>query len=625
FIINDSGEKYLIGLSEIKLSKGEKGYGFGGTFESIDHKKGSTGESWYVICYRQMSVVLAPVTESIKSIVLTGTAIIFILVLVSQLFVRKIAKPIAILDKATEKIGKGDFKHRIDMRRKDEFGNLAHSFNNMSSKLQQTTTSLERLRKNQVQYRLLADNVSDVIWTMGMDQRFTYFSPSIQKLRGHTPEEALQIPLENTLTPESYEKAAQVLMEEIDNEGKPGVSPNRSRAFEIEEIRKDGSTVWTEVTVSFIRDEGGLPSGIIGISRDITERKQTEDALRRSKFLLAESQAIAHVGSWSLELVDNRLTWSDEVYRIFGLEPQEFEATYEAFLGAIHPEDRTAVDSAYSDSIREGSDNYEIEHRLRQNTGEVRHVLEKCVHIRNEAGVIIRSIGMVQDITKHKLAEKELEKYAKTQEVLVQEVNHRVKNNISAIIGMLYKEQDRAEAGGKKPNADIFSALIGRIEGLSTAHSLLSQSGWQPMLLSKLCEQVITSVIQNVAFDKNISVEVKDSPISVGSNNAHHLALVLNELSMNTFKHALAKRDRVSICVDILTDNNNIHIVYRDDGSGYPGEMIQGDFSHMSVGFNIIQGIVKKNLQGDVLLENDNGAVTTIIFSSEHGENMEEI
>ena len=152
FIINDSGEKYIVGCSEIELTKGGEGYGFGGTFESIDHKKGNTGESWYVVCSRQMSVALMPITKSIKTMILIGTAIILILVLVSYLFGRKIAKPLAMLNKATEKIGKGDFKYRIDVRRKDEFGNLAQSFNNMASKLQLTTTSLELL-ENEVKER----------------------------------------------------------------------------------------------------------------------------------------------------------------------------------------------------------------------------------------------------------------------------------------------------------------------------------------------------------------------------------------------------------------------------------------------------------------------------------------
>ncbi|MCD4675158.1 MAG: HAMP domain-containing protein [Desulfobacula sp.] len=145
FILNDSGAKYLVGFSELKLTKGQKGYGFGGTFESIDHKKGNTGESWYVLCCRQMDVVTAPIIESIRSVLIIGTAIILILVLVSYLFGRMIAKPIAILDKATEKIGKGDFKYRIDFNRNDEFGKLGRSFNAMASTLDQTTTSIELL------------------------------------------------------------------------------------------------------------------------------------------------------------------------------------------------------------------------------------------------------------------------------------------------------------------------------------------------------------------------------------------------------------------------------------------------------------------------------------------------
>ena len=142
-IISESGTKYLVGFSEIQLTKGEEGYGFGGKFESIDHKKGNIGESWYILCYRQMSVVLSPIIESIKSIVLMGTVIIFVLLSVSYLFGRKIAKPLAKLDKAAAKIGKGDFEYRIDMRQKDEFGNLASSFNSMANNIQHRNQQLQ--------------------------------------------------------------------------------------------------------------------------------------------------------------------------------------------------------------------------------------------------------------------------------------------------------------------------------------------------------------------------------------------------------------------------------------------------------------------------------------------------
>jgi PAS domain S-box-containing protein len=145
------------------------------------------------------------------------------------------------------------------------------------------------------------------------------------------------------------------------------------------------------------------------LARDITERKHAEEALHESERRLARSQEIAHLGSWELDLISKKLAWSDEVYRIFGLQRQDFRATYEAFLEAVHPDDRAAVDAAYSDSLSEGRDAYEIEHRIvRKSDGIIRIVHEKCEHIRDSSGQIIRSVGMVQDITERKRVEEAL-------------------------------------------------------------------------------------------------------------------------------------------------------------------------------------------------------------------------
>ena len=141
----------------------------------------------------------------------------------------------------------------------------------------------------------------------------------------------------------------------------------------------------------------------IKLARVITQQKKIEDALRESEKLLNKSQEIAHLGSWSLDLITNRLMWSDEIYRMFGLQPQEFSATYEGFLNAIHPEDREAVNAAYTNSILHDKDSYEIEHRIiGTHSGEHGHVLEKCEHIRDAAGKIVGSVGMMYDITERK-------------------------------------------------------------------------------------------------------------------------------------------------------------------------------------------------------------------------------
>jgi PAS domain S-box-containing protein len=145
------------------------------------------------------------------------------------------------------------------------------------------------------------------------------------------------------------------------------------------------------------------------LARLVTEKDRLLDSLKQSQEILNLSQQIAHLGSWEHDLVNGRLTWSDEVYRIFGLQPQEFGATYEAFLERVHPEDRAAVNAAYSHSIRENRDSYEIEHRvIRKATGEIRYVHERCHHFRNAGGDILRSVGMVQDITERISAQEAL-------------------------------------------------------------------------------------------------------------------------------------------------------------------------------------------------------------------------
>ncbi len=162
-----------------------------------------------------------------------------------------------------------------------------------------------------------------------------------------------------------------------------------------------------------------LSYGNIQLARSLGERDRLMESLHRGRERLDRAQEIAHLGSWELDLACNELTWSDEVYRIFGLQPQEFGATYEAFLERVHPDDRAAVDAAYIGSLRENRDTYEIDHRvIRKDTGEIRIVHEKCEHFRDAAGRIIRSVGMVHDITERKHAQEQLLKLNRTLQAL---------------------------------------------------------------------------------------------------------------------------------------------------------------------------------------------------------------
>jgi len=137
----------------------------------------------------------------------------------------------------------------------------------------------EALRESEERYRLLAENVTDIIWTMDMNMRFTYISPSVEHLSGYTVGEAMALTLAEVLTSPSLRVATKAFAEELAIENMEQKDLFRPRTLELEFRCKDGSPVWSEVKVSFLRDSAGHAVGLLGVARDITERKKMEEQL----------------------------------------------------------------------------------------------------------------------------------------------------------------------------------------------------------------------------------------------------------------------------------------------------------------------------------------------------------
>lgn len=160
-------------------------------------------------------------------------------------------------------------------------------------------------------------------------------------------------------------------------------------------------------------------NGVIAVISDITKLQQTYDVLKKSETLLKEAAQVANLGYWELDLVQNKLIWSEEVYRMFEVDPNKFEATYESFLEKIHPDDREMVNSAYTDSLKNKT-NYSIEHRLLMKNGSIKYVYEHCKTNFDKSGNPLRSIGTVQDISEFKESVNKLHKSEEKYRILAE-------------------------------------------------------------------------------------------------------------------------------------------------------------------------------------------------------------
>jgi len=198
-------------------------------------------------------------------------------------------------------------------------GKFATVFSDITRRVE----ALEALEENERRYRLLAENVSDVIWTMAPDLRYTYVSPSVTTARGYSVEEAAAQSFETTLTPASFRRAMQEL-EEANTAGAGRRDEAQGvRMLELEVTRKDGSTVWMEHNVSALYDSDGQVTGYLGVSRDISERKRGEEELQRAFVNLAEtvSRALELRDPYTADHQRRVASVAAEVGRRMGMDP----------------------------------------------------------------------------------------------------------------------------------------------------------------------------------------------------------------------------------------------------------------------------------------------------------------
>jgi PAS domain S-box-containing protein len=217
-------------------------------------------------------------------------------------------------------------------------------------------------------------------------------------------------------------------------------------------IRKDGSTVWGDWTSSLIRDENGAPKIFVSVIQNIDDRKKVEDEARKIRDMLEHSQRVAHLGSWDLEIAEDIERWSDEAYRIFGLEPQSVIFDADGFLDYVHPDDRDIAETAQNVALEQLKP-FSVEYRLVRPDGTERWVTEYAELEFDDKGVPIRLSGTIQDITELKRTERNLRETSRRLELAQKQAKIGYWHWSFEKKCLSYWSQEAAEISRYNPNA----------------------------------------------------------------------------------------------------------------------------------------------------------------------------
>jgi PAS domain S-box-containing protein len=416
---------------------------------------------------------------------------------------------------------------------------------------------------------------------------------------------------------------------------------------------KDGQHLPVEWANIFLTD-----NTMIGIGVDLRERKKSEaklketldnlenlvkertaeleqayNSLKESEKGLAEAQRMAHIGNWEWDIVTDRVYLSDEIYRILGFEPQEFEATFKTLLSFVHPDDREYVSNAVKGTLI-GSP-YNIDLRVISADREERIVHSQGEIILDEENNPVRMRGIVQDITERRRTEEAL---AKIEEARIKEIHHRIKNNLQVISSLLDLQAEtfsHLEICKVPEVIKAFKESQSRVASMALIHEeLYKGKGLDSLDFAAYLRKLTADIFNSYNLGgKDINLKLNLEQVDLGIDTAIPLGIIVNELVSNSFKHAfpagrkgeiqlnLCRIETSATKTEIFSSDKDCNgknefrymLKVTDNGKGIPQEMNLENMD--SLGLQLVNILVEQ-IDGSIGLKRDRGTEFTIWFNN---------
>ena len=452
----------------------------------------------------------------------------------------------------------------------------------------------EALRQSKEQYRLIAENTADNIWIFDMDFRLRYVSPSVEKMKGFTVEESLAQSVQEMLTSASYAALLQRFGEEMALEATGTADPDRKVSFETEEYCRDGSTIQVENSITLLRDEQGRPVGMLGVSRDITERKKAEAALRESE---EKYRNLVENLSEIIYILDEqaRITYISPTIESIGGYTSD-EVIGKRFIDFVHTEDRDERPGQFQRILAAGSAE-PTEYRFIARDGRV-------VWVRTAARPVIREgrvtgvQGVLTDITDRKQAEDALRLAHRKLRILSGITRHDILNQVMALEGFLALAGDLTSGpkqAGYLDQVGMAATTILRHSEFTRAYEELGlgQPAWFP----------VSDLVGKIG-DRRLPLRNDCGEVSLYADPM--IEKVFSNLLDNTLRHGTGAT-RVHLSCEESEDD--LRLIWEDDGCGIPADQKE----------RIFERGVGKNTGFGLLLSREILAITGITIT-ETGE-----